>query len=113
MLFRLGEGEEDLGKGRMENFNGEFLQVVVEGVGDEEVQDWSRQQGEGGMKGQAKQSRKIVWACSEVLELGECDVMEELDKELAGDILLIGRESFDGNENGRGRDNKDEKGVGT
>ena len=38
----------------MENVGGELLQVVVEGVGEEEVKDGSRQQGEGGAKGQAK-----------------------------------------------------------
>ena len=53
-LFGSGEGEEDLDKGRMEDVGGELLQVLVEGVGDEEIQDWSRQQGEGGVKGQAK-----------------------------------------------------------
>ena len=41
------------------------------------------------MKGQAKQSREIVWACSEVLELGKGDMMEELDQELTGDVLLV------------------------
>ena len=54
MLFSLGEGEKDLGEGRMEDAYGELFQVVVEGVGEEEVKDWSRQQGEGGVKGQAK-----------------------------------------------------------
>ena len=54
MLFSLGEGEKDLGDGRMEDAHGELFQVVVEGVGEEEVKDWSRQQGEGGVKGQAK-----------------------------------------------------------
>ena len=54
MLFGLGEGEKDLGEGRMEDVHGELFQVVVEGVGEEEVKDWSRQQGEGGAKGQAK-----------------------------------------------------------
>ena len=41
------------------------------------------------MKGQAERSREIVWAHSEVLELGEGDVMEELDQELARDVLLV------------------------
>ena len=88
-LFSPGKGEEDLGEGRVEDICGELFQVAVEGVGDKEVKDWSRQQGEGGVKGQAKRSREIVWAHSEVLELGEGDVMEELDQELARDILLI------------------------
>ena len=41
------------------------------------------------MKGQAKRSREIVWACSEMLELGEGDMMKELDQELARDVLLV------------------------
>ena len=41
VLFGLGEGEEDLSKGRMEDVGGEFLQEAVEGVGDKEVEDWS------------------------------------------------------------------------
>ena len=81
MLLSSGEGEEDLDEGRVEDVGGELFQVAVKGVGDEEVQDWSRQQGEGGVKGQAKQSRKIVWTCLEMLELCEGDMMEELDKD--------------------------------
>ena len=53
-MFSSREGEEDLDKGRMEDAGGELLQVAVKGVGDEEVQDQSRQQGEGDVKGQAK-----------------------------------------------------------
>ena len=41
-LLGSGEGEEDLDKGRVEDIGGELLQVVVEGVGDEEVKDQSR-----------------------------------------------------------------------
>ena len=52
-LFGSGEEEEDLSKGRVEDICRELFQVVVEGVG-EEVKNWSRQQGEGGVKGQAK-----------------------------------------------------------
>ena len=89
MLFSSGKGEEDLREGRMEDVHGEFLQVVVEGVGDKEAKDGSRQQGEGGAKGQAKRSREVVQACSEMLELGEGDVMEELDQELTRDVLLV------------------------
>ena len=44
VLFGLGEGEEDLSEGRMEDVDGELLQVVVEGVGDEEVKDGPGQQ---------------------------------------------------------------------
>ena len=54
MLFGLGEGDENLSEGRVEDVRGELFQVAVEGVGEEEVKDWSRQQGEGGAKGQAK-----------------------------------------------------------
>ena len=41
------------------------------------------------MKGQAKQSREIIRACLEVLELGKGDMTEELDQELTGDVLLV------------------------
>ena len=41
MLFGLGEGEKDLSKGGVENVHGELFQIVVEGVGEEEVKDWS------------------------------------------------------------------------
>ena len=51
VLFSSGEREKDLGEGRVEDVHGELFQVVVEGVGEEEVKDWSRQQGEGGAKG--------------------------------------------------------------
>ena len=54
VLFDLDEGEEDFDEDRVEDICGKLLQVVVEGVGDEEVEDWSRQQREGGVKGQAK-----------------------------------------------------------
>ena len=53
-LFGSGEGEKDLSEGRVEYVCGELLQVAVEGVGEEEVKDWSRQQGKGGVKGQAE-----------------------------------------------------------
>ena len=110
-LFDSGEGEEDFDEDRVEDICGELLQVAVEGVGDEEVQDWSRQQGEGGVKGQAKRNREIVWACSEMPELGEGDVMEKLDKELAGNVLLVRGESLNSNEDGGGGDEKDVEGV--
>ena len=110
-LFSSGEREEDFGEGRVEDVHGELFQVVVEGVGEEEVKNWSGQQGESGAKGQAKQSREIVWACLEMLELGKSDVVEELDQELTRDVLLVGRESFDSNEDGGGGDDKDEESV--
>ena len=110
-LFGLGEGEEDFRECGVEDVGGELLQVAVEGVGDEEVEDQSRQQGEGGAKGQAKWSRGVIWAHSEVLKLGKGDVMEELDQELARDVLLVWRESFDDNEDGGGGDHKDEESM--
>ena len=88
-LFGSSKGEEDLREGWVEDVHGELFQVAVEGVGDKEVKDGSRQQGEGGAKGQAKQSREIVWTSLEVLELGECNVVEELNQELTGDVLLV------------------------
>ena len=63
------------------------------------------------MKGQAKQSREVVRARSEMLELGEGDMMEELDQELTGGVSLVRRESFDGDENGGGSDDEDKEGV--
>ena len=71
-----------------------------------QVKDWSGQEGEGGAKGQAKHSREIIQAHSEMLDLGEGNMVEKLDKELTGDVLLIGRESFDSNENGGGGNGK-------
>ena len=41
LLFDSSEGEEDFSEGRMEDTGRELLQVVVEGVGDKEVQHWS------------------------------------------------------------------------
>ena len=110
-LLGLDEGEEDFSESRVEDINREFLQVVVEGVGDKEVEDQSRQQGEGGAKGQAKRSREIVWACLEMLELGKGDVVEELDQELTRDVLLIERESFNSDEDGGGGNDEDKKGM--
>ena len=43
LLFSSGEGEEDFGEGWVKDTGGELLQVVVEGVGDKEVKDWSWQ----------------------------------------------------------------------
>ena len=42
-LFPSDEREEDLSEGGMESLDGELLQIVVEGVGDEEVEDWPGQ----------------------------------------------------------------------
>ena len=46
-----------------------------------------------------------------MLDLCECDVVEELDKELAGDVSLVTGESFNGNEDGRGGNDKSIEGV--
>ena len=48
-----------------------------------------------------------------MLELGESNVMEELDQELTRDVLLIGGEPFNCNEDGGGGDDEDEKSVDT
>ena len=53
----------------------------------------------------------IVWASSKVLHLCECDVMEKLDKELAGDICLVTGESFDCDEDRGGGNDKSIEGV--
>ena len=37
-----------------------------------------------------------------MLDLGEGNMVEKLDKELAGNVGLVARESFDGDEDGRG-----------
>ena len=47
-----------------------------------------------------------------MLELGEGNVVEELDQELTRDILLVQRESFDGNEDGRGSNDEGEESMG-
>ena len=46
-----------------------------------------------------------------MLELGEGNVMEELDQKLTRDILLVQMESFDSNEDDGGSDNKDEESM--
>ena len=46
-----------------------------------------------------------------MLDLCECNVMEELDKELAGDISLIAGESFNSDEDGRGGNDKGVEGI--
>ena len=111
ILFCLNEEEEDLKKDGVENVGWELLQVVVEGVGVKQVEDQSRQEGEGGAKGQAKHSREIVWAHSEMLELGKGDVMEKLNEELAGNVLLIREAFFDSNKNEGGDNSEDIEGM--
>ena len=46
-----------------------------------------------------------------MLELCKCNVMKELDKELAGDIGLVARESFNSDEDGRGGNDESVEGV--
>ena len=46
-----------------------------------------------------------------MLDLCQCDVMEELNKELAGDVRLVTEESFDGNEDGRGGNDEGIEGI--
>ena len=43
--------------------------------------------------------------------MGECNVMEELNQELAGDVCLITGKTFDGDEDGRGGNDKGIKGI--
>ena len=57
------------------------------------------------MEWETKDDRYVIWAGSEVLDLCECNVMEELNKELAGDVGLIAGESFNSDEDGRGGNN--------
>ena len=46
-----------------------------------------------------------------MLDLCKCDVVEKLDKELAGNICLVAGESFNGNENGRGGNDEGIEGM--
>ena len=46
-----------------------------------------------------------------MLDLCKCNVVEKLNKELAGDICLVAGQSFDCNENGGGGNDKDVEGV--
>ena len=46
-----------------------------------------------------------------MLDLCECDVVEELDEKLTGDVSLVTEESFDGNEDGRGGNDESVEGV--
>ena len=46
-----------------------------------------------------------------MLDLGESDAVEELDEGLAGNILLVTVESFDGDKNGGGCNNEDIESV--
>ena len=46
-----------------------------------------------------------------MLDLGEGNMVEKLDKELAGDVGLVARESFDGDEDGRGGNDEGIQGM--
>ena len=46
-----------------------------------------------------------------MLDLCECDVMEELNKELAGDIGLVAGKSFNSDEDGRSGNDEGIEGV--
>ena len=46
-----------------------------------------------------------------MLDLCECDVVEELDKELTGNVSLVTGESFDCDEDGRGGNDESVEGV--
>ena len=46
-----------------------------------------------------------------MLELGKGDVMEKLDKKLAGNVLLVRKEFFDSDENGGGGNSEDIEGI--
>ena len=41
-----------------------------------------------------------------MLDLGESNEVQELDEELASEVSLVTRESFDSDEDGRGSDDK-------
>ena len=46
-----------------------------------------------------------------MLDLCECDVVEELDEKLTGNVGLVTGESFDCNEDGRGGNDESVEGV--
>ena len=54
LLFGSGEGEVDLLDRWVEDLTRELLQVVLEGMGMEQLKDWSHKEGEGGAKREAK-----------------------------------------------------------
>ena len=53
LLFGSGERDVDLSKRWVESLARELLQVAVEGVGVEEFEDWSHEEGEGSSKREA------------------------------------------------------------
>ena len=46
-----------------------------------------------------------------MLDLCECDVVEELDEKLTGDVSLVTGESFNCNEDGRGGNDESVEGI--
>ena len=46
-----------------------------------------------------------------MLDLCKCNVMEELNEELAGDVHLVAWEIFNGDDNGRGGNDKGIEGI--
>ena len=57
LLFGSSEGEVDLAECGIEDVDRELLQVMVEGVGVQQFEDRSRQEGEGSVKWEAKDIR--------------------------------------------------------
>ena len=57
LLFGLSEGEVDLAECGIEDVDWELLQVAIEGVGVQQFEDRSRQEGEGSAKWEAKDVR--------------------------------------------------------
>ena len=57
LLFSSSEGEVDLAECGIEDVDWELLQVMVEGVGVQQFEDRSRQEGEGSAKWEAKDVR--------------------------------------------------------
>ena len=57
LLFGSREGEVDLSERWIEDLARELLQVVLEGMGVEEFEDGSHEEGEGAAKREAKATR--------------------------------------------------------
>ena len=57
LLLGSGEGEVDLSERWIEDLTRELLQVVLEGMGMEEFEDGSHEEGEGAVKWEAKAAR--------------------------------------------------------
>ena len=71
LSFLSREGVVDLYERGVEDLAGEFFQVTLEGMGVEELEDGSHEEGEGGTKREAKPARYVLRAGSEMLDLGE------------------------------------------